>query len=137
MAALVALDAITVLPQVQPQTDWQKMAVTPSYRSFVIEQLEHVCTITAKNMFGGVGLYADGYFFALIADDRLYFKVDDSNRSDFEGEAMEPFRPYGDERSMQYYEVPIDVLEDADALQHWAAKAIEVARSARRGRRRA
>ena len=49
------------------------MAVTPSYRSFVMEQLERIAMITAKNMFGGVGLYADGYYFALIADDRLYF----------------------------------------------------------------
>ncbi len=111
------------------------MAVTPSYRSFVMEQLEQISTITAKNMFGGVGLYADEYFFALIADDRLYFKVDDSNRSDFEAVAMEPFRPYGDERAMQYYEVPIEVLEDVDALQRWGEKAIAVARRAKQRKR--
>ena len=106
------------------------MAVTPSYRSFVIEQLEQVATITARNMFGGVGLYGEGYFFALIADDRFYLKVDDSNRPDFEAAGMEPFRPYRDGRAMQYYEVPIEVLEDADALQGWVAKAIAVARHA-------
>jgi len=27
-------------------------------------------------MFGGVGLYCDGLFFALLDDDRLYFKID-------------------------------------------------------------
>ncbi len=113
------------------------MAVTPSYRSFVIEQLERISLITAKNMFGGVGLYAEGYFFALIANDQLYFKVDDSNRSDFEAAAMEPFRPYGDERAMQYYEVPIAVFEDVDALQGWAEKAIAVARGAKQRKRRA
>ena len=112
------------------------MAVTPSYRSFVIEQLEHFSSITAKNMFGGVGLYAEDYFFALIADDQLYFKVDDSNRPDFEVAGMEPFRPYGDERAMQYYEVPIAVLEDVDALRDWAAKAVEVAQRARKRKRR-
>ena len=93
------------------------MAVTPGYRSFVIEQLEQISSITSKNMFGGVGLYAEGYYFALIGDDRLYFKVDDSNRPDFEAAEMEPFRPYGDERAMQYYEVPIEVLEDGDLLR--------------------
>ena len=98
----------------------------------LIEQLEQIFPITAKNMFGGVGLYAEGYFFALIADDQLYFKVDDSNRSDFEAAEMGPFRPYGDGRAMQYYEVPIAVLEDVDALQDWVAKAIGVARAARR-----
>ena len=112
------------------------MAVTPSYLSFVIEQLERISTITTKNMFGGVGIYADGYYFALIGDDRLYFKVDDSNRPDFEAAAMEPFRPYGDERAMQYYEVPIEVLEDVDALQRWAAKAIAVVRRAKQRKKR-
>ncbi len=113
------------------------MAVTPSYQRFVIEQLEQVSLITAKNMFGGVGLYAEGYFFALISEDRLYFKVDDSNRSDFEAAAMEPFRPYGDERAMQYYEVPIEVLEDVDLLRRWAEKAIAVAHRAKQRKRRA
>ena len=112
------------------------MSVTPSYRSFVIEQLERISSITAKNMFGGVGLYAEGYFFALIAEDRLYFKVDDSNRPDFEAVGMEPFRPYGDERAMHYYEVPIEVLEDVDALQHWAENAIAVAQRARQRKKR-
>ena len=93
--------------------------------------------ITAKNMFGGVGLYADEFYFALMADDRLYFKVDDSNRPDFEAAGMGPFRPYDDERAMQYYEVPIEVLEDADALQQWAEKAIAVSRAAKKRKRRA
>ena len=113
------------------------MAITPGYRSFVIEQLEHVARITDKSMFGGVGLYAEDYFFALIADDRLYFKVDDTNRPDFEAAEMEPFRPYDDDRAMKYYEVPIEVLEDVDALQEWAEKAIDVARRARKRKRRA
>jgi len=34
-------------------------------------------------MFGGVGIYCGDLFFGLIDDDTLYFKVDDSNRSDF------------------------------------------------------
>ena len=50
---------------------------------------------------------------------------------------MEPFRPYGDERAMQYYEVPIEVLEDVDALQRWGEKAIAVARRAKQRKRRA
>ena len=119
-----------------PRRGPSPMAVTPSYQSFVIEQLERVASITSKNMFGGVGLYADGLFFALIGNDRLYFKVDDSNRPDFEAAEMEPFRPYGDERAMKYYEVPIDVLEDVDALQSWGEKAIAVARRAKKGKRR-
>lgn len=111
------------------------MGVSEGYRSFVIEQLGQVALITSKSMFGGVGLYADGLFFALIADDRLYFKVDDSNRPDFEASDMEAFSPYGDGRTMKYFELPIGVLEDVDALQTWAEKAIDVARRAKKGKK--
>lgn len=112
------------------------MAISSGYRDYVIEQLGHHAAITAKSMFGGVGLYADGYFFALIADDRLYFKVDDATRSDFETAGTGPFRPYDDDRAMNYYEVPVDVLEDVDELGMWVGKAVDVARRAKKGKRR-
>lgn len=80
-------------------------------------------------MFGGVGIYAGDLFFALVDDDMLYFKVDDSNRSDFEARGMGPFRPYGEGGEiMQYYQVSEDLLEDVEALREWANKAIAVAR---------
>ena len=79
-------------------------------------------------MFGGVGIYAGDRFFALIADDTLYFKVDDSNRPDFEARGMRPFLPYGDERDvMQYYEVPPELLDEPEVLRPWAEKSINVA----------
>jgi len=79
-------------------------------------------------MFGGVGIYASDRFFALIADDTLYLKVDESNRPDFEARGMGPFRPYGEHREvMQYYEVPADLLDDPEALRPWAENAIAVA----------
>ena len=90
------------------------MPVTNSFVAYVLEQLEPVGAITSKRMFGGVGVYAGDLFFALIDDDVLYFKVDDSNRRDFERAKSGPFRPYGpDGEVMQYYDVPAAVLEDA------------------------
>ena len=91
--------------------------------------------MTAKSMFGGVGLYAEGLFFALIAEDRLYFKVDDSTRPDFERLGREPFRPFDEEHAMGYYEVPADVLEDVVQLEPWMRKAIDVASNAKRKRK--
>src|SRR5215831_7368629 len=107
------------------------MAVSESYRSFVLEQLGRVTPVTAKSMFGGVGIYSQRLFFALIAEDRLYFKVDDITRPDFERRGMEPFRPFGEDSAMGYYEVPADVMEDANQLAIWMKKAIDVAASAR------
>jgi DNA transformation protein len=90
-------------------------------------------------MFGGVGIYSDELFFALIDDDVLYLKTDASTRADFEALGMPPFRPTGDAgETMGYHQVPPDVLENPDALARWVNTALSVARQARarRSRRR-
>ena len=113
------------------------MAVTPEYREFVLEQLGRVAPVTSRAMFGGVGIYSDGMMFALLDDDTTWLKVDDSNRGAFEAVGMGPFNPFDDPKAvMQYYELPADLLEDADALRPWVAGAIDVARAARRKKKR-
>jgi DNA transformation protein and related proteins len=109
------------------------MTVSPSFRTFVLEQLGRtVQRLRARSMFGGVGIYAGEVFFALIADDTLYLKVDDTTRGDFEARGLGPFRPYGDNReTMQYYRVSEDLLEEPDELGAWAQRAISVARRAK------
>ena len=73
------------------------MSVSLSFRSFTLEQLGRATPeIRARSMFGGVGIYAGDLFFALLDDDTLYFKVDESTRPQFEGRSMAPFRPYGE-----------------------------------------
>ncbi|WP_443747581.1 TfoX/Sxy family protein [Asticcacaulis solisilvae] len=47
--------------------------------------------IRLKRMFGGMGVYRDGLFFALIDNGVVYFKVDDTTRPDFEAASSEPF----------------------------------------------
>jgi DNA transformation protein and related proteins len=87
-------------------------------------------------MFGGVGLYSGDTFFALIAGDTLYLKVDDSNRSDFEARGLGPFRPYGEDGEvMQYYALDESTLEDLDELREWTGKAIAVAKAKKAARR--
>jgi len=109
------------------------MPVTPSYRTYIEEQLGRIEPVRTRAMFGGVGIYAGGLFFALMDDDRLYFKVDDGNRPDFEREGMSAFHPFDDaSRAMQYYEVPERVLEDPEELEAWMRKAIAVAAKVRK-----
>ena len=103
------------------------MSVSPGYLEFVLEQLGRALPVTFRRMFGAVGLYSRGHFFAIVDDDRLYFKADDGNRADYEGAGMGPFRPYGDERSMDYWEVPADALEEPELLRDWAEKAVAAA----------
>ena len=112
------------------------VAVSAHYRSYVQEQLERITHVTSRSMFGGVGLYADGLFFGLLADDRIYLKVDDTNRGDFEQAGMSAFRPFGHGAPMKYYELPGEFLDDPTALRPWVEKAIQVARQGKRSRLR-
>jgi DNA transformation protein len=108
------------------------MAVSATYLAFVKEQLESIRHLADKRMFGGVGLYADAVFFGLIDDDTLYLKVDDRTRPRFEQAGSGPFRPdpKKPEAAMSgYYNVPVSVLEDRDALGEWAREAIAVGAS--------
>ncbi len=112
------------------------MAVTDSYRTFILEQLARVLpAVRSRRMFGGVGVYSSDFFFALLDNDTLYFKVDDETRGDFESIGMGPFRPFGEGGdAMQYYEVSAELIEDHDTLREWSERAVGVARRAK-GRR--
>lgn len=114
------------------------MPVTDSFLDFVLEQLDAVGPLTPKRMFGGVGLYSGDLFFALLSRDVLYLKADEATRGQLEAAGARPFQPYpGRPRgrgTMQYYSVPVSVLEDADELVRWAANAIAIARAQNAGR---
>jgi DNA transformation protein len=105
------------------------MPVSESFRTFVTDQLGRTADrIRLKSMFGGVGVYAGEHFFALIDDDVLYLKVDDSNRPDFIARGMRPFAPFGEGGEvMQYYRLPGELLDDIDALKPWVEKAVAAA----------
>ncbi len=105
------------------------------FTEYVLEQLESFGGVTARRMFGGHGLFKGGLMFALIADGELYFKVDDSNRPDFEAMKSQPFtyeKKEGKTASLSYWYVPEEIIEDSDDLKEWANKAYAVAVKARK-----
>lgn len=107
------------------------MSVSESFLTFVLEQLGSVREVAHRRMFGGVGLYAGESFFAVIDNDTLFFKVDDTTRPAFKKHRMPAFAPMPGKPPMEgYYQVPPSVLEDAGALGEWAKEAIGVARKA-------
>lgn len=106
----------------------RSLRVSEGFRAYALEQLAGVKHLQPRAMFGGIGLYAGDVFFGIVAADRLYFKVDDSNRAVYEAAGMEPFMPYpGKSMTMSYYQVPVRVLEDADELAAWANASVRVA----------
>ena len=115
----------------------QSMRVSSGFRAFVLDQLGDLSGVHDRAMFGGVGLYANELFFGILASDVLYFKVDDSNRQDYESAGSRPFKPYpGQTMTMGYYAVPIEVVEDATTLVRWATRAVHVARTSKKPARK-
>ena len=103
------------------------MAVSSEYREFVLDQLGAIAPVTAKAMFGGVGIYSRGTFFALIDNDTLYFKTDATTRDAYKAAGSQAFDPLN-KGPMSYWELPADVLENEDELREWMRAALDVAR---------
>ena len=95
----------------------------------VLDRLAALGEITSRPMFGGVGLYWRGVIFGIVFQDRLYLKVDERSRPEFEARGMGPFRPNERQTLKSYYEVPPEVLADPEALLSWAREAIRAGQS--------
>jgi DNA transformation protein and related proteins len=93
--------------------------------------LELVDGSSARKMFGGVGIYAEGAMFGIALAERLYLKVDDESRAEFEELGSGPFKPNERQTLKSFYEVPDQVAADDAELAAWAHRAVEAARSAR------
>ncbi len=100
-----------------------------SFKEFVLDQLSALPGVRAKAMFGAHGLYQDEHFFAILDQGRLFFKTDPQSQADYLARGMEPFtyESKGRTRTMSYYEVPPDVLENPQEVVVWARRAIQVA----------
>ncbi|HEX2612883.1 MAG TPA: TfoX/Sxy family protein [Fibrobacteria bacterium] len=104
-----------------------------------LRRLGAVFPIETRAMFGGVGIYSEGIFFALLSSQGLlYLRVGEKNRPAFEKAGSEPFMPYSRVKSraakritMPYWVVPESVLARPSTLRRWAEKALEAARTAR------
>lgn len=103
------------------------MAVSPIISAYVLDQFAPFAKLTSRRMFGAIGLYWNSHFIAVIDDDTLYLKADDSNRNEFLSRGCRPFQPTPDMTSMNYYEAPQEVLEDSETLESWARKSYAIA----------
>ena len=95
-----------------------------SFKDYVLDQLDALPELTSKAMFGGHGLYQRDTFFGIIYKGRLYFKTNAVTQALYRARGMGPFRPNTNQTLKHYYEVPVDILEEAEQLSVWAHRAI-------------
>jgi DNA transformation protein and related proteins len=81
-------------------------------------------------MFGGVGFYCGGVFFAFVLGDTLFLKADAQNRSRFLAAGLKPF-VWQNRPSLNYYRAPPEALESPAEALDWAREALGAARRAK------
>jgi len=106
------------------------MAVSENYLSFIKEQFSEFGEIEIKKMFGGYGFFKDRLMFGMIGNDSFRLKVDATNEKDYISKGMKPYNSEQKKKSMPYWEVPADVLENKSELSKWALKSVAIAKSA-------
>jgi DNA transformation protein and related proteins len=94
---------------------------------------------TARRMFGGWGISAEGLTFAIIAFDQLYLKADEQTQASFVAAGCAPFEyeAKGKRMRLRYYVAPPDAMESAALMRHWARIAFEAALRAANSKRTA
>ena len=96
--------------------------------AWVEEALEPMGRVTMRRMMGGATLYLDGTIFAILVDEGLWLKADAESDAIWDAEGCEKFSVTfkdGKVDVMNYRRAPLDVYDDPDAMQRWAALAVE------------
>jgi DNA transformation protein len=107
------------------------MVASEGFGEFLREQLAPLGRVTLRRMFGKTGVFCEGVMFGMVADDTLYVRVDDLNRTAFkEAEAYPPlnYAKGGRAIDLAFWRVPERLLDEPDELVAWARAALAAAR---------
>jgi DNA transformation protein len=107
------------------------MVASNSFAEFLLEHLAPLGRVTMRRMFGKTGVFCGGVMFAMVADDTLYFRVDDHNRAAFgEAEAFPPLRyeKRGSTIDLSFWRAPERLFDEPEELMTWARAAAAAAR---------
>lgn len=116
------------------------MVAGDSFTEFLREQLGPLGRITMRRMFGKAGVFCDGLMLGMLADDTLYFRVDDHNRAAFaEAAAFPPlnYESRGRTIDLSFWRAPDRLFDEPEELVRWARVALEAARRVAAKRKRA
>ena len=107
------------------------MVASDGFAEFLREQLTPLGRITMRRMFGKTGVFCDGVMLGMVAENTLYFRVDDHNRLVFkEAESFPPlnYRKKGATIDLSFWRVPERLFDEPDELLIWARAALAAAR---------
>lgn len=106
------------------------MSVSQPALSRALHHLSQVAPVSYRRIFAGIGLYHQQHLFAIMTDDRLFFRVDEASRQPYLDRAMAALQPRGAGSSIShFYQLPEAVLEDSSELLYWMRAAVEASQS--------
>jgi len=97
------------------------------FKHFVLDQLARVPALSSAPFFGGTGLRSGAIFFGVIFGGTLYFSTSPATREDYQKLGSRCFsytKKDGKVQDTKLFEVPADILDDAETLCEWADRAI-------------
>lgn len=106
------------------------MAASDGFIEFLRDQLAPLGPIATRRMFGVTGLFCEGVMFGVMAEDALYLRVDDHNRTAFrEAEAYPPlsYEKQGRTIDLSFWRVPDRLFDEPDELMDWARAGLAAA----------
>lgn len=90
----------------------------------LLDELAELGQIEDRPALGGWELRSGGRTFALVQGERVWLRTDASTRLDYQRRGSLPYSPNPAMETGRFYEVPGDVLADADRLRAWARTAL-------------
>lgn len=101
------------------------MSLSNSYLDHVIARLSRVAEVAYRRIFNGAAVYHHGVQFALIVNDRLYFRADDCSRPLYQQQGMSSLQPRGVSLQSDFYQLPDSLLDVPNELRHWVRIAVD------------
>ncbi len=118
------------------------MAISKEFADYCCELLASIGPVTAKRMFGGWGISAQGMSVAWLVDlsdkgagpnERLYLKADNDTRAIYEAAGCVRFAydVKGVQKTVNYYAAPDEAMESSEVMRPWAQLALQCALKAK------
>lgn len=102
------------------------LAVSNHYLNNTLHHLSQVEPVSYRRIFAGAGIYHDAQLFALVASNKLYFRVDENSVTPYLNRAMPALKPSSALIcESHFYQLPDEVLEDSAELLYWMRAAVE------------
>jgi len=94
---------------------------------------ELIGQVKSRSMFGGFGIFIDDTMFALVVNDRLHIRADDTSSKKFQNQGYEPYvyKKRGFPVVTKYFALPENIWDTPEQILDKARQALDVAKQER------